>query len=496
MMKVGFLGLGGIILATALMLTSCQKGFDNDETFSSTVRDSQLASPSLSKANFATLVNSDGSESVKVTWDAVMGAGGYYYRVDNMDSGEPELLIEGSTDKSLFLFPKAEDTKYRVTVKTLGNTKLNNAEAKEATVYAYSTMIEAQTIPAGENIVNFVKTHIIETDDEQAFELVGGASYTIDEEIDFGRHKVTFRGNKVNKPIVTFGYDGVIRTGAGLKIKWIKFDCTEQNSKGVVECTNDPSDDLMGGKFGYADKGYYLQDPIIFDDCWFKNVKACLFFTGSYPWGIEDIRVTNCIVQLDNNGTKYGDAAILCAINNSAVYPKGGSAHTWYGSIRNITIKESTLYNLANNSKNRVIRFQNKDLSKMFASATGSATLTNNTFIKTMSDKEFGNNTPNANTYTITFNGNVLYICARLAKFIQSNCILNFSIDKNTSYTLPDKTGDGARNAADFNYCTEEDPGFNEADLKELDLNAPNGGINLKAKGAISSTIGDPRWLQ
>ena len=112
-----------------------------------------------------------------------------------------------------------------------------------------------------------------------------------------------------------------------------------------------------------------------------------------------------------------------------------------------------------------------------------------------MSDKEFGNNTPNANTYTITFNGNVLYICARLAKFIQSNCILNFSIDKNTSYTLPDKTGDGARNAADFNYCTEEDPGFNEADLKELDLNAPNGGINLKAKGTISSTIGDPRWF-
>ena len=83
MMKVGFLGLGGIILVSALMLTSCQKGFDNDETFSSTVRDSQLASPSLSKANFATLVNSDGSESVKVTWDAVMGAGGYYYRFPN-----------------------------------------------------------------------------------------------------------------------------------------------------------------------------------------------------------------------------------------------------------------------------------------------------------------------------------------------------------------------------------------------------------------------------
>ena len=496
MTKVGLLGLQGVILALAMMLASCSKGADCDETFSSNVRGSQLTSPTLTKANFSQRVNADGSESIQVSWDAVMGAGGYYYRVDNVDGPEPVLLVEGNTDKSMFLFPKAEDTKYRVTLKTLANEKLDNKGATEETVFAYSTMIDAQTIPVGSNLVDFVNANIKDTDDEQAFELEAGANYTIDKELDFGRHKVTFRGNKVNKPIVTFGYDGVIRTGAGLKIKWIKFDCTEQNSKGVVECTNDPSDDLMGGKFGYADKGYYLQDPIIFDDCWFKNVKACLFFTGSYPWGIEDIRVTNCIVQLDNNGTKYGDAAILCAINNSAVYPKGGSSHTWYGSIRNITIKESTLYNLANNSKNRVIRFQNKDLSKMFASATGSATLTNNTFIKTMSDKEFGNNTPNANTYTITFNGNVLYICARLAKFIQGNNTVICDVNKNTSFTLPDKTGDGARNAADFNYCTEEDPGFNEADLKELDLNAPNGGINLKAKGTISSTIGDPRWLQ
>lgn len=496
MMKVGFLGLGGIILVSALMLTSCQKGFDNDETFSSTVRDSQLASPSLSKANFATLVNSDGSESVKVTWDAVMGAGGYYYRVDNMDSGEPELLIEGSTDKSLFLFPKTEDTKYRVTVKTLGNTMLNNAEAKEATVYAYSTMIEAQTIPAGENIVNFVKTHIIETDDEQAFELVGGASYTIDEEIDFGRHKVTFRGNKLDYPVVTLTGLGTIRTAAGLKVKWIKFDCTNQESKGVVECSSVAYPELETNKVGWPDKTYYQPDPIIFQDCWFKNVKMCLFFTGVRAWSMEDVRIDNCIVQLDNDGTKFGDAAVIGTYSSTSLYRD--DVASWFGAIRNVTIKNSTIYNLKDNGKNRMIRFLSNQLGRCFDSQYGTATLTNNTFVKVMSNKEFANNTPNRAEYSITFQNNICYDCWRLQKFMQGNNPLTIDITKNTIWGLknPVDATDKKRCATEenaFGYSTVEE--LNAA-LKELDLTKPNGGVNFKSSAPISSTIGDPRWLQ
>ena len=43
--------------------------------------------------------------------------------------------------------------------------------------------------------------------------------------------------------------------------------------------------------------------------------------------------------------------------------------------------------------------------------------------------------------------------------------------------------------------ATEEDAGFVEAETKkELDFTQPNFGLNFKATGAISSTIGDPRW--
>ena len=31
--------------------------------------------------------------------------------------------------------------------------------------------------------------------------------------------------------------------------------------------------------------------------------------------------------------------------------------------------------------------------------------------------------------------------------------------------------------------------------FKAMDLTQPNGGVNFTATGTISSTIGDPRWL-
>ena len=489
-----------IAIPVGLLLASCARGFDEEETFASNVHDSQLASPELSKSSFSSVVNADGTESIRVTWDVVPGAGGYYCHVDNVDDpANPVEVFDGEVDGVSFLFDKADDTKYSVSVRTLGNEKLNNTAAPNPTVIAYSTMVEAQVIPVGTDIAEFVKSHLIDTEDEQAFELEGGANYTLNSECDFGTHKVTFRGNKIHHPIVTIGYDGVIRTGAGLKIKWINFDATEQNSRGVVECTNNPPSSLEGPNFGFKDKCYILNDPLIFEDCMFKNVKMCLFYIGEMAWSAVDVRIVNCIVQLDNDGTKFGDAAVLCCYGQTCYY-KGGQS--WGSSaIRNVTIKESTIYNIKSNAKNRMIRFNRNNMSSMFDSTTGSATLTDNTFIMTFSDKEFANNTPNNAAYTITFNNNVTYYCARLQKFLQGNCTIINSVDKNTSYTTI-TSGDGARFANDFKFVTEEDAfGLADVDavkawLQPLDLTKENGGVNFKAKGAISSTIGDPRWLK
>ena len=502
MTKVAILCLGGCMaLAT---MSSCSKGFDDDETFTSKVTGTQLASPELTKANFTTVVNADGSESIQVKWDVVEGAGGYSYKVDNVDGATPVPVVEETTtDKCFFLFPKAEDTKYQITVQTLANDKLHNTAPENATVFAYSTMIEAQVIPAGEDIVAFVKANIKDTEDEQAFELAAGANYEINEELDFGIHKVTFRGNKLNQPIVKFGNDGVIRTAAGLKIKWIKFDCTEMKNgtsvSGVIEGSSQLFPALESNNFaGFpADACYYLKDPIIIQDCWFKNVHQCLFFTGANAWGIEDLRIDNCIIQLDNGGTA-SNAAVICGYSGTCYFR---DKQSWFGAVRNLTINNSTIYNTMDNEKNRMIRFTNASVSfaKMFNTATGSAKLTNNTFIKTMNNKEFANCTPNAASYTITFNNNICYDTWRLQKFIQGNNTLNVNIATNTVWGIKNKVDD-----TDKTRCATEEDAFgcnDNADklnsmLKPLDLNAPNGGVDFKASGAISSTIGDPRWLQ
>ena len=45
-------------------------------------------------------------------------------------------------------------------------------------------------------------------------------------------------------------------------------------------------------------------------------------------------------------------------------------------------------------------------------------------------------------------------------------------------------------------WATEENPSFSGNVTQVLDLTQPNGGVNFKANGPISSTVGDPRWLE
>ncbi len=491
MVKSKFLFRNGILWFMLSAFVSCAQGFDSNEIFQSDVQNAQLESPELNESSFTSKVNADGSESIQVSWSVVQGASGYKCIVYIVDDPEnPEEIYNGIVDGTSFLFDKKDDTKYEVSVQALGNETLNNKDAETPTVIAYSTLVPAQIIPAGSDIVEFVKSHIIDQDTEQAFELEAGASYEINSELDFGTKLVTFRGDKLDRPTVTFGIDGVIRTSAGLKIKFINFDCTVQASKGVVECSSNPPSSLEGSNFaGYMDVAYILKDPIIFQECMFKNVPRCLFYTGECAWGVEDIRVMDCIVQLDNDGTSFGDAAVLCTYSSTSNY-KG--SQSWNAAIRNITIKNSTIYNIKPNSKNRMIRFMTNQLGKIFDSQYGTATISDCTLSKTFTDKEFANNTPNRKEYTITFNNNVCYDIFRLQKFIQGNCTNNVNMSTNTIW------GDNVEidNTDKTKWATEENPNFSGNVTQVLDLTQPNGGINFKANGTISSTVGDPRWLE
>lgn len=157
--------IGAALATTALsaVLVSCAvDGYDDNERFDIGVTGQQLSSPELADSCFTSRVNSDGSESVIVTWKVVYGAGGYECKVYNIDDpSNPIELKKDTVDSPTFIFPKAEDTNYEVYIRTLGNEAKKNTEAKKATAYAYSTLIPAQLIPDGADIAEFVKANIM-----------------------------------------------------------------------------------------------------------------------------------------------------------------------------------------------------------------------------------------------------------------------------------------------------------------------------------------------
>lgn len=493
----------GLFAVAVLALASCSQGFDNNELWTSSVSNSQLESPAESDVTFSRVFNADGTQSVKVSWPVVYGASGYECIVNIVDNVEnpqsTETVYNEIVDGTSFLFTRERDTYYQVSIRPLGNTERNNTDAATPIVLSHSTYVQPIQLAAG-NLVSSINTILTQYGDpEYIFELEAGAEYTVDSEIDFGESMVTLTGDDSDRPLITLGANGVIRTSAGLTIEEINFDCgTQSNSDitGIVELSASPSSNMsaeaqgvLSGKSGSAVDCYVLQSPIILQNCAFKNVKKCLFCVGQCSWGVSDVRVINCVVQLDNDGTNWGDASVISAYSKAWKAPSGGQF--WYGGIKDITIKNSTIYNLQSNSKNRMIRFNNKDLDRVFPTAVGSATITDNTFYRTFDDKEFGNNTPNASTYTITFNNNVCYDVFRLQKFIQGNCTLNIDVASNTVW--------GVKNSVDgtdkTRCATEEDPAFTGPTEQALDFTQTNFGVNFKATGAISSTVGDPRWL-
>ncbi len=482
---------GGICCAAMMVFAvSCAQGFDDEETFSGGVTNTQVESPTLSADSFSTVVNADGSESVKVQWPVVFGAGGYQCNVAIVDDPEnPVEVYNGVVDGTSFMFPKAEDTKYLVSVLALGNKNYNNTDAAAPTNFDFSTLVPAQKIPNGADIAAFVAENLLDQDEEQAFELEAGGYYELNSVLDFGKKAVTFRGDKVNRPIVKLGYDGVIRTASSLKIKFIKFDCEESSKSGVIEGSYQFFPDMEAP----SGEGYQNPNPIVIQECWFRQVNQCLIYVGDVAWSFADVRILDCIVQLCNDGTKNGDAAVISGYTRKGYWKDDTGASTkWRSGIRNITVKNSTLYNTKENSKNRMIRFNGNDLSKVWDSKYGSATFENCTMSYIMTNKEFANNTPNTKEYTITFNNNVCLDCWRLQKFIQGN---NTKVVDKTTNALWGGVNNPVDNTDKSNYGTEEEFSFVGDHLQPLDLNAENGGVNFKATGALSSTVGDPRWL-
>lgn len=499
-MKTKIIG-GILVMSTILFATSCARGVDDSERFSAGVTNAQLESPQINDQSFSILTNPDGTESIKVTWPVVNGAGGYILNVtcienpedETITSENPLVVIQDSIiDGCSVAFTKIEDATYNVMVKTLGNEQLNNAGAIEATTFQYSALVPATTIPAGSDIAEYISANLTNSDKEQGFALEAGQTYTLNGTADFGLNTITLRSTDKNgtRPIVVVGNEGRIMTQGGLKIKFINFDCTSCTQKGLLTLSDNPDPSISIKNLGYQgtslqSEAYVINNPVIFQECNIKNLPNSIIYGNKKPWSLRDFRIKDCIIQLNNEGS------------NSFIDLSGASPNN--GLIKSLSIEKSTIYNLKENGSGYFIRYSNSSNAqpkKIFGDNDNSATfaLRNNTISRVMTSKDFGNNTPNTNTLITILENNIFYDTYRIYKALPTqgertytgNIIFGVTktIDSNDTGGRTDSNGNG--------IATEQDPQFVGPINIELDLTQINGDVNFTPGSGTNA--GDPRW--
>ena len=490
--------LGGLV-AVSMLFAGCAQGVD-DETFTAGVSGVELESPAADSFTYSIVTDASGTEQVKVQWPTVMGAGGYLCSVWNVnDPANPEVLVDNQTvDGAALYFPLAEDSNYKISVKTLGNAKLNNAAAAEATEYSMNTMIEGIPVPATADLGEFITNYITENaatlaanraadpNFEIAFDLEPGATYTMATIADFGTQPSRVRGDRQNKPTVNIaeGSNAYFTTAGGLKLKFLNINADGMDKEwfGVITMhTNPPADTYIGSST------YECQKPIRMEGCWVKNVRRSLISAADkQQWGVHEFRVSDCIVHLKNTGSG-AHKTIINIYCSSFAGPKGG----YYGSIWDTYVVNSTFYNTVTDSDMKssayFIRFSNGDVAKLFGSNGGKFVLQNCTLNRVFPNKDFGNNIGNKNYYTCIFENNIFYDTRLVQKILGRGCAVQVA---NNTMWCPMK---GVDSTDKNNYVTEQDPGFTTENLfKELDFSQPNGGLNFTP----TTGNGDPRWLK
>ena len=482
-------------------VTSCSEGFDDNERFSGGVTGVTLESPEPSKITLSKL---PGTTNVKIEWPVVVGAGGYMFSFYNIDDPENPILVGEENelvDGCSAIREYTDETRYKVVIKTLGNEKLNNKEAVEASNKNWDTYLPATSIPDGTDLtVYFAENQIATANGEEVgYELVPGGSYTMSGVIDFDLNMVTLRGDKVDHPTVTLSEEAGFVTQAGLQLRWINFDCTKSTRTGFLSLSENPSSTISIEELGYKkdganQNGFVINGAVNFQECFFKNVNKSLLHGSKKNWSLRSLSIMGCIVQLNN------------ATSNSVLDLSGASN----GLIKILNVKNSTFYNLVKNESGFFIRYSNASNAqpkKIFGDSDNSSTFTieYNTFSHVMSNKNFANTMPNTNTLVTTVQYNIFYDVQQMYQIIQSQAYMLTA--GNTIFADGVKTWGGTPNGNDTGdrkdkegnpYATLEDPDFVGPFEQELDFSQVNGGINFTPRGpiAVGNNAGDPRWYE
>jgi hypothetical protein len=450
-------------LLAIIFVTSCAEGFKDDETFTGGVTNAQLEA--VPADDLVITKNATATQAI-VTWPVVYGAGGYEVTVYNVDDADNPTVV-GAWDKkfvdgSTCSFAIADDSKYKVVHQVLGNAKLNNKAAAAATQVPFTTLLPAVIIPGGADLTAWFTQYRLDTVDvahEKAFELEEGARYTLSGDVDLLRVNLTLRGNKVNRPTVVMT-GGFRSRGGGSIFKYIRFEC-----EGLTSSMFYGFNDIPQGAPMKSD-ACLVTNPVTFKACTFEKLPKPLFHDNGKAYAVESFTVTDCLVELTDNGFFYRNTASK-------------------GAVKDFLIENSTVYK-NNAGTDYFMQLSGQRFTGLWT--TASQSYVNCTFYRF-------DRMHNSNGYSV----------AGMSVNVKKCIFLDFLRDGAARYILP---GGNVNNKiltfAGNTYWRngQPDPGNGNYDKSQTELAqdplcaAPaEGDFTVGNPATIEQGIGDPRWL-
>ncbi len=340
-----------LAVASALFLTACAAdGYDDDERFDSSVKGTQLSSPG---EETITVTPSADGKTQTISWPVVHGASGYLFSFYDQSQPEAPLVSDSLIDGCSVTVPRQEDTNYMVSVKTVGNSKIKNSDAQQATVLLFNTFAkELATVPTGADLAEWFRQNPIPDSTEAIYyNLEPEGHYTLNDTLDLGGHHVVLRTtDKQNRAQITYGTGGYFCTSAPMTLQNINLDCSgvsdEAKNSAAIALSPTPDESIKGIiNHGKYTSSYYniAVKPIYIVNCDFTGVKGMLFYDNNKQYCVETLIIENCKVQFITKSN----------ISNWAYFYTPG------GFIKDLTIKNSSMWNIGEGNLQYVIRYNN-----------------------------------------------------------------------------------------------------------------------------------------
>lgn len=497
-------GLALCLCSAALMLASCaQDGYDDDERWESSVKNAQLETPSVDEINIS--ASEDETKTI-ITWPVVHGAGGYICSLYDISDPENPVVIEDMNEKLVdgctLTITREEDVKYKFSIRTAGNEKLNNKEALTTSEKEFSTFTPTYTtIPEGVDLYYwFTENPVPEGEEANAiknelyagmgiapedipnqmlnYDLAPNGNYTLSQSLDFLGNKVTLRSSKKTEyaNLKIMGENTSFNTYSSFGLKYLNIDCSE-SMKGIVELSKTP-DEAIKGATGSGDY-YNIIGTLTLSGCNIEGVNGNLIYDNNLKYCLRTTMINNCKVHLTSSS--------LTNVNgNAIIYFKGGF-------INDLTIQNSTFWNSGDSDAKYLVQYNNSGRSTRAGYTRNSVNQLNCTFYNVATKGQWGNygGFSGQSCSAFTMKDCIFANCSSeiARRFLGGRYASNMTISFANNTYLHDIATDAYDNEVQYDLsgtAIKTAPDF---------ADPTNGDFTLTSSEQAQKRTGDPRWL-